>query len=377
MPFLLSLQLFYGLLVLSSLACGVLFLAHQKEGKNLLLRFCCLMILFMYLVIVAGHLNYGGFHQVEQGFCEAQAVLLNYCYICIHAFACFMLFNNSYISFGWRISVFEDRLNREWTLALLALSLPLISVLTIIVILSDVPSKPLILVGPFFCSITRPKFETSVFWFGLFALPGSAAAVYHLYKPWRARRRAIINGSVTQITMPYLIRLTTSTFLYLFLAFGSMVPLMLISDAPMPILTKPILLPAEPLRSPWTNPDLCTVNYNNDPIMRYFQRVSCPGALSYFPVITGIMCFLMYGFSFNARQAYKSFFQMFRWSKKRRRKSVIPLHLAGQGPSPAVQMLPIEEEFEGGDQDLVQLRPPSPFCISFPTPEMEQRAREM
>lgn len=286
-----------------------------------------------------------------------------------------MMLNNCYIAFGWRLSIFDNKLDREWTFVLLAISIPLLSVLAVVVILSDQVVKPQVIAGPFFCSISRPRFEASIFWFVLFAVPGAWLSLFLLYKTFRARKRTLLFGSTTQIGVYYLLRLTISTFLYLVLAFGSAIPLILIKDIPTPITnTDPAFLPAEVLRSPWTNINLCVADYSKDPLMKYFQRVSCPGALSYFPVITGIMCFLMYGFGFHAREAYRRFFASLKglWRRKSSGGPGPPLSQKGQMPS-------LDEDLTGEDEDGEDMysRPPSPFCISFPTPEMEQRAMEM
>lgn len=174
LDFIFALRLFYILLATSVLAVGVLLLSYQRERQNLLLRSCCLIVLIMYGVIVAGHIHHQGRADIKDAFCETQAIFLNYCYICIHAHACFMMLNNCYVAMGWKLGIFERHIDRESSLTLLAYSIPMLYVALLAFLTTNSVSGVLILPGPFFCSIVNPRFILSTMWFMLFSIPGSA-----------------------------------------------------------------------------------------------------------------------------------------------------------------------------------------------------------
>lgn len=122
--------------------------------------------------------------------------------------------------------------------------------------------------------------------------------------------------------MPYLARLTLSTFVYICLSFGSFIPLLIIGSIEEKAVDGVIGF-GGPLQSPWLNPGICQA-YSGDPVLQYFAGVLCPGLLSYFPVIIGISSFLMYGFGAHARAAYQQFLNKF-LRARRRRNSSLPL----------------------------------------------------
>lgn len=336
LSFLISLRIFYTLLATSVLATGVLLISYQRERQNLLLRSCCLIVLAMYGIIIAGHIHHGGRADERDSFCESQAIFLNYCYICIHAHACLMMFNNCYVAMGWKWKIFENHVDRESTLVLLSFALPLLSVA--LISFMNMNNKGLILVhpGPFFCNIVRPRFLLSTIWFMLFSLPGSALSgmhpelyiylyfflVYLLYKTWRARQRTLAYGNSTQLTLTYLTRLTLSTFVYVCLSYGTFVPLLLLVNYdPEPLPYQ--FLPPPDTRSPWLNPSMCCIDSPEIGI-RYYSRMLCPGAISFFPAFIGISFFLMYGFGAHARAAYKHFAGKY-FCQSKRRNSTLPL----------------------------------------------------
>src|SRR5690349_16696610 len=114
LSFLVSLRIFYTLLVTSVVATGVLLVSYQRARQNLLLRTCCGMVLVTYVVIAAGLLNPIQSPDQKDVLCQLQATILNYCYICVHAHACFMMLRNCYFAMGWRSRIPEE--NREFTL---------------------------------------------------------------------------------------------------------------------------------------------------------------------------------------------------------------------------------------------------------------------
>jgi hypothetical protein len=337
--FLVSLYIFYTLLATSVLTAGILLVSYQRERQNLILRSCCLVVLVMYGAILAGHIHHQGLADRQGAFCQSQAIFLNYCYICIHAHACFMMLNNCYVAMGWKWKFFEHHVERESTLVLLSYTMPLLYVALLAFRMANVSESVGILPGPFFCSIAKPRLIMQTFWFILFSVPGSILSVYLLYKTWRARQRTLAYGNTTQLTLPYLIRLTISTFVYICLSYGSFVPLLIIADY------DPDRLPLEyvpdsRLRTPWLNPSMCLAR-SDDIGIRYYATMLCPGALSYFPAYIGLAFFLMYGFGAHARSSYRHFVNKYIRQVKRR-NSTLPLMDSAAG-STSLSTIPERE----------------------------------
>ncbi|PJF19252.1 hypothetical protein PSACC_00934 [Paramicrosporidium saccamoebae] len=250
-----------------------------------------------------------------------------------------MMLNNCYVAMGWKIRFFEQHVDRESTLVLLSYTIPLLYVAFLAFKMANEPDSIAILPGSFFCSIARPRLTLQTLWFILFSVPGSALSVFLLYQTWRARQRTLVYGSTTQLTLPYLIRLTISTFVYICLSFGSFIPLLVISDFDPEWLPPSEFAPEPHLRSPWLNPTMCMVR-SEDIGIRYYANMMCPGVLSYFPTYVGLAFFLMYGFGAHARSSYRHFVNRYLCQTKRR-NSTLPLMDTVNGQS---SMASIPEE---------------------------------
>lgn len=352
--FVTALRLFYALLGVSVMAAGVLLISYQLQRQNLLLRSCCVILLIMYATIFAGHVTPERVLDEKYTLCEVQAVFLGYCYISIHAHACFMMLSNCYVAMGWKLKLFEQYVDRESTLVLVSYSFPLLFGALYALIRMNTTDYIRIGRSPFFCAILSPRFSLSVAWFMLFAIPGSILATYLLVKTWRARQRTLAFGSSTQLTLPYLFRLTLSTVVYLLLAYGSFLPIliyMLICG-----------MAGEFSPHPIDTAD-STMNIANG-ALKFTKFI--PAVLAYFPSVLGFSFFLMYGFGSHARASYRRFAnKLASWFGKRnrdaehsRRHSTLPLmmestnersnlafpHLTSTSTMPSPIELPDEEE---------------------------------
>jgi hypothetical protein len=156
---------------LSVISVGILLISYQRQQQNILLRSCCLVLLFMYAAICAFRVA-----PFNENACEIQAIFLNYCFICIHAHAAFMMLNNCYVAMGWKWRVFEQYLEREATLVLISYTLPMTFIASFAFMKASTAAAVMIKSNPFYCSVVRPRFFMDVMWFLLFGIPGSALA---------------------------------------------------------------------------------------------------------------------------------------------------------------------------------------------------------
>lgn len=309
-----AVRLFHALLTLSVVATGVLLVSYQKQRQNLLLRSCCLVLLLMYGAILLAYLPQKSLLDEQNAFCELQAIFLNYCYICIHAHACFMMFSNCYVAMGWKLRVFERNVDRESTLVLLSYAVPMLYIALFAFIRANTKDAIFIRAGPFFCSIARPRFSLTIGWFAFFSIPGSLLAVYLLLKTWRARQRTLAFGSATQLTLAYLCRLSLSVFVYIVLSYGSFVPMLMYFLAYGKTSRTPSLTDGS---------DLPHVVVGGAGLQQLAQTL--PSVISYFPAVLGVAFFLMYGFGAHARAAYRHFAQKCMLCTSKRRNSALPL----------------------------------------------------
>jgi len=320
------LSIFYTLMVCSMLAAGMLLVSFQRERKNLLLRSCCFLLLLLYTLIATGHIRHSGHADIKDAFCESQAIILNYVFVSLHAHVCLMMLNNCYVALGWRWSLFEKWIDREWALVLLAYLLPMISLFSILYLFFNSPTSVLIYPRAFFCTIGQPIFWTLTIWFVIFSIVGLSLGSLLLYKTYKARQRVLVFGTDTQITVGYLFRLTLSLAIYSCLAFGSILPILLYPNImnvpPLPM----ALMPPADLRSPWLNHLLCSSRAGSrNEGLAYYQKLMCPTGLSFFPPLLGIALFIMYGLGTSAIEAYRNLMQVCFGPTIKRRLSAMPL----------------------------------------------------
>lgn len=310
-----ALWIFYTLLSLSAAAAGILLVSYQRQGQNLLLRSCCFALFLLYGSILVGHIGWEALTlRDDEAFCETQAIILNYVYICIHAHACFMMLSNCYVAMGWKLRIFEKHVDRESTLVLMSYAVPMLYIAAFAFIRANHPHEVVVRNGLFYCSLSQPRWTLTIFWFMLYAVPGSILAVYLLVKTWKARQRTLAFGNATQLTLPYLLRLTTSTLVYIVVAWGSFLPLTIYS-----ILTwnGP---PASSIGREFELPDATVIS---GPSQGFAQSMAA--LLTYLPAILGIALFLMYGFGTHARASYKYFADKLLQCRPKRRNSTLPL----------------------------------------------------
>lgn len=343
-----ALRIFYILTSVSVVAAGILLVSYQRQRQNLLLRSCCVVLFCMYVAILAGHFVEDNILSENNPLCEAQAIFLNYCYICIHAHACFMMLSNCYVAMGWKWRLFEQHVNRESLLTLVSFSFPLLYLGLFALLQIKSVDSIAVRAGPFFCSIVRPKFILTIAWFGLFSIPGSILAVYLLFKTWRARRRTLAFGSSTQLTFAYLCRLSLSTFVYIVLCYGSFIPMAV------------YYMLADYYRT-WLGvetPDPPEIQIVDSGIRGFTRTI--PMVLSFFPSVLGIAFFLMYGFGAHARAAYRHFTQRYIMCyAAKRRNSTLPLIEPTVSPSIKAMKIGspdfiIEETEDSGIMDRIE-----------------------
>lgn len=177
---------FNSLLVISIISVLLLLLIYIRVGRNSLLLFCSLVLLVMFGVMLAGSFQLD--LSRSERFCYCQGVILNYCFIAIHALiACMMYDAWKHVS-NWRPRRPSTTLDKEkkrccspgyW---IISFGLPVVPTLILIILLyqstqvpgSRIESK---LVQPqaFFCYISGDliyKISTSTGWFMLFSIPG-------------------------------------------------------------------------------------------------------------------------------------------------------------------------------------------------------------
>lgn len=309
-----AVRLFHALLTLSVVATGVLLVSYQRQRQNLLLRSCCLVLLLMYGAIILAYIPQKSLLDEQNAFCEVQAIFLNYCYICIHAHACFMMFSNCYVAMGWKMRVFERHIDRESTLVLFSYAAPMLYIALFAFIRAHTKDAIFIRAGPFFCSIARPRFSLTIGWFAFFSIPGSLLAIYLLFKTWRARQRTLAFGSATQLTFAYLCRLSLSVFVYIVLSYGSFVPMLMY-----------FLAYGKTHRAFYfmDSSDLPYAVVGRAGLHQLARTL--PSVISYFPAVLGVAFFLMYGFGAHARASYRHFAQKYILCTSKRRNSTLPL----------------------------------------------------
>lgn len=284
----------------------------------------------MYFVILAGIFWHKGEVCQNDFFTDFQAIFLLFAYTSLHAHFAFMMFNNYYVALQWHWRILEDSFSRQSILTALAYILPLIPTFINIYTYATEPNMVTIVPGAFYSYLKSPD---PGLWYIIFTIPGSIFALLLLFKTWGRNEHTRLFGSYTQFDLPYLMRLTFSSFFYMCLSFGSFIPLIFLenNDIIDPAVLAMRMKNQDNTRlSPWMNINLCH-SIPSSPDEEYFKSIMCPNILTYFPLLSAVCLFLMYGYTSTARKAYKQMlFTENRDTKKirRRRKkrnSILPL----------------------------------------------------
>lgn len=304
--FLVSAAIFFLLLLLSLFTTCLLYHIYSKGTQNKLIRSACSLILVMYFVILAGIFWHKGEVCQNDFFTDFQAIFLLFAYTSLHAHFAFMMFNNYYVALQWHWRILEDSFSRQSILTVLAFILPLIPTFSNIYIYFTEPNYIQIIPGAFYSYLRKPD---PCLWYIIFTVPGSIFALLLLFKTWGRNEHTRLFGSYTQFDLPYLMRLTFSSFFYMCLSFGSFIPLLLFNNndttaSDYDTLRIKMKNQDNALLSPWLNINLCHSIPGSEE-EEFFKSTMCPNVLTYFPLLCAVCLFLMYGYTSTARKAYK------------------------------------------------------------------------
>ena len=178
-------------LFISTLLVIVLFVIFQSKNLNILLRTCCIVVFFLNSLI-ASSLYLGPDFFEHDNFCFGQAVLLNYCYICVHAHVSCLMINNCMLALRMRVMKSRSTFLRMWTFLIISFTLPLLPTMYIALARSieAINKSNDIAVYPrsFYCVCGRS------IWSGVFVLvhriltSGIFCAFYLLYRVIKSRQ---------------------------------------------------------------------------------------------------------------------------------------------------------------------------------------------
>lgn len=312
-------------LFVSTLLVIVLFVMFQSKNLNILLRTCCIVVFFMNSLIFSS--LYLGPDLVRQdNFCFGQAVLLNYCYICVHAHVACLMINNCMLALKMRLMRKGSTLLRIWAFLIISFTVPLVPTMYIGLArtIYGINKTKDIAVYPrsFYCVLDDPSGVVTSLWFIIFSLPGIFCAFYLLYRVINSRQILKIKAG-SQFKRADLIKLSLIVILYASCSVLSWPP----TSVNPPVNYTAEELPKTTIPSPWQHPQFCSEPSDNI-FIQYEKRIRCPNASTFLPGFIGIVLFIMYGFSSTAITFYKDIFIFTKGrlkTKRARRSSTMPL----------------------------------------------------
>lgn len=312
-------------LFVSTLLVIVLFVMFQSKNLNILLRTCCIVVFFLNSLILSS-LYLGPDLFEHDNFCFGQAVLLNYCYICVHAHVSCLMVNNCMLALRVRLMRNGSTLLRIWTFLIISFTVPLVPTMYIALarIIEFINKSNDIAVYPrsFYCVLDDPSGVVSSLWFIIFSLPGIFCAFYLLYRVIKSRQTLKVKAG-SQFKKADLLKLSLIVVLY---ASCCVLSWPLTSVNP-PVNYTTEEFPKTTIPSPWQYPQFCSEPSDNI-FVQYEKRIRCPNASTFLPGFIGIVLFIMYGFSSTALTFYKDIFIFTKGklkSKRARRSSTMPL----------------------------------------------------
>lgn len=173
---------------------------------------CCIVsvILFMGWPLYAPH-------KASEWYCYVQALLLNYCFISIHAHFSFVMWHNLTLAMGWKFMGIKDPSALVGLMFFISISIPIVP--TIIITAYNLgEDNEIILIDYFFCVVNKPAWLGYRFWFILFSFPGIVAAGILFYKTMESRRKMLRFKSKSQFSKFQLARMFFSLIVYLIAA---------------------------------------------------------------------------------------------------------------------------------------------------------------
>lgn len=312
-------------LFISTILVIVLFVIFQSKNLNILLRTCCIVVFFLNSLIFSS-LYLGPNLFEHDNFCFGQAVLLNYCYICIHAHISCLMVNNCLLALRMRLMRSGSNFLRIWTFLIISFTVPLVPTMYIALARSieTINKANDIAVYPrsFYCVLDDPSGVVSSLWFIIFSLPGIFCAFYLLYRVIKSRQTLKIKAG-SQFKKFDLVKLFLIVVLYASCSVLSWPP----TSVNPPVNYTMDELPKTTIPSPWQHPQFCSEPSDNI-FVQYEKRIRCPSASTFLPGFIGIVLFIMYGFSSTAITFYKDLFIFTKGrlkTKRGRRSSTMPL----------------------------------------------------
>ena len=218
---------------LSSMGLSILiFKIFHVMRQNFLIRtssvICFIISVVMFIKWPLDSLNIR-----NEVFCSVQALILNYCFISVHAHFCFVMWNNLVAAMGWKIIGIKDPNALVGLMFFVSIAIPVVP--TIIILAMSLDPKFLIKKSEievtenifdqkaFFCVINEPAWLGYRLWFILFSGPGIAAACFLFYKTIESRQKMLQYSNTSQFGKMQLARMFVAILTYLFVAVLSVV----------------------------------------------------------------------------------------------------------------------------------------------------------
>lgn len=296
--------LFHGLAWANIGLSTFLFLTYLKTGQNMLLKSLCLVMMTSILVIEFPFLmlgrepyNYDWYNEIS----IVQAILLNYCFISTQAHVATMMMNNCLLALGWRFGQWGEVFDRPMFFLLISYGIPIIPT---VILVRLIPGHIDSISYSFYSFVPASlMFKCCTSWLLLCAVPGNLATVYLMWKMMSLRNQTLQMTAHSQITKFQVFRLFSAMLIYSLMSLGSSVPLLFMDAAQ--YIRPQNFLGSSALKSPWSNPGLCSPLAGEDPRLLYYYRIRCPGIMAFWPVIVGFGIFIMYGFGTPVREAFR------------------------------------------------------------------------
>lgn len=164
--------IFNVLSAISTICTIVLLAVYIRLKRNPLIPTCSILILVVNILIFVGQiidgLNYA------KTFCFAQAVILNYLYIVIHALICFMMVDHCLYAFHIKMPN-STNLSFSPYYFTVAFAFPFVPTAILVSVYMTLDNMVELKVTPFYCTIINPIWLTAA-WFAVFGVVGMCSA---------------------------------------------------------------------------------------------------------------------------------------------------------------------------------------------------------
>lgn len=251
-----------------------LMILYARQGQNILLQSCCVAVILLCAASFyeTSRLASANLVPLRADFrASCFAVAINFLTNVVHAHLLFLMLDSCAQACGWQ--TFRIRKGSYLTIRYLLVSYAVPSMASIILLIQEADIRTRRSVEcAFHYSIYQPGWATR-YMTCTYAYIGSFFSIYLLFRTTRLRISSLDQNLITQLSLSYMVRINTTTFIYLVISMSSVYP-------------------------------LDVENPNGLKLL----RIRRPSGCHFIVASIGVLLFAMFGFGSPARRSYKEAF---------------------------------------------------------------------